>query len=354
MPPSPTPTNGSLSEMKRTSHIQRALGGALVASLLTGVAMPAFAADYTLKIAHVVPQGDPRDTAARHVADLMNNSESCDVEAEVFPSAQLGTTTDLIEGMQLGSIEAVILPASFLVGFQPLMGIFDFPFYWPSETDKLVELHKSDAMRTLLETTNEQGVYSMDVWHTGYKQWTANAPLTSTENFAGKRARVMPSEILIEQQKALGLTPVTMPFPETYSALQSGAIDAQENPIPTIFTMRFQEVQSDLTMTNHGNLDQIFMVSKSWFDGLPADCQSELESAVDSGQELVLDETVKVEEKALTTFADQGIKITELTDEQRTALRDATLPKVKELYTKTNGDRGQEMIDLISGAISGK
>ena len=176
---------------------------------------PALAQAFSMKIAHVVPQGDPRDTAARHVAELMNASTTCEMESEVFPSAQLGSTTDLIEGMQIGSIEAVVLPASFLVGFEPMMGLFDFPYFWPSELEDLVELHNSGAVRALLDSTADQGVYSMAVWHTGYKQWTANAALDDPEDYAGLRARVMPSEVLVEQQRALGLTPVDMPFPET-------------------------------------------------------------------------------------------------------------------------------------------
>jgi tripartite ATP-independent transporter DctP family solute receptor len=330
----------------------RATAGTLCAvGLAAGFALPAAAADFTLKIAHVVPQGDPRDTAARHVAELMNASETCSMEAEVFPAAQLGSTTDLIEGMQIGSIEAVVLPASFLVGFQPLMGLFDFPYFWPTELDKLIELHNSDAVRELLDTTNEQGVYSMAVWHTGYKQWTANSALVEPSDYEGKRARVMPSAILVEQQRALGLTPVDMPFPETYSALQSGAIDAQENPVPTSYSMRFHEVQSHLIMTNHGNLDQIFMVSSAWWDTLTPECQSELTEAVASGQEVVIAETQRVEEEAMDAFTAQGMEIITLTDEQLAALRDRTLPPVREHFVQRSGERGAQILEAIEAEI---
>lgn len=305
-----------------------------------------------MKIAHVVPQGDPRDVAARHVAELMNNSDVCSVSAEVYPSAQLGSTTDLIEGMQIGSVEAVVLPASFLVGFQPLMGLFDFPYFWPTDLDNLVELHDSAAIRELLDSTNEQGVYSMAVWHTGYKQWTANSALVTPEDYAGKRARVMPSAILIEQQRALGLTPVDMPFPETYSALQSGAIDAQENPVPTSFFMRFQEVQSHLIMTNHGNLDQIFMVSSAWWDTLTPECQTALTEAVDSGQTVVIEETLSVEERAMEAFKEQGMEIIELSDDQLNALRDATLPRVREVFIQQTGERGSAILEAVEAEIS--
>lgn len=308
-------------------------------------------AQSVLKIAHVVPSGDPRDVAAVHVADYMNNSATCDMQANVYPNAQLGGTTDLIEGMQIGSIEAVVLPASFLVGFQPMMGLFDFPFFWPSDLDELLELHESDAVQALLDTTEEQGVYSKAVWHTGYKQWTANAELIEPEDYNGIRARVMPSDILITQQEALGLTPVDMPFPETYSALQSGAISAQENPITTSYVMGFYEVQDYIVLTNHGNLDQIFMVSKAWYDGLSSACQAELDAAIAEGSEVVVEETLAMEEEGLQAMIDQGTTVVELTDAQIQALREATLPRVRARFEELTGAEGAAILERISNEI---
>lgn len=332
--------------------LKSALSSISIAAALAGLTTPALAQTATLKIAHVVPQGDPRDTAARFVADYMNGSASCSINATVYPGGQLGQSTDLIEGMQIGSIEAVVLPASFLVGFQPLMGLFDFPYFWPSDVKALVRLHNSDAVRALLDSTTEQGVFSMAVWHTGYKQWTANRKLVSPQDYAGLRSRVMPSPVLVEQQKALGLTPVDMPFAETYSALQSGAIDAQENPVPTIYSMRFQEVQSYLMMTKHGNLDQIFMVSQAWWNKLTPECQTELGTAVAKGQQVVLDETARVEALAMQSFKDQGVQIVVLSEEQRAALRDATLPPVRELFLAKTGERGKEVLSRIEAEIA--
>lgn len=337
--------------MKTTNMLLRA---GLIAGMSFGALLgPVTAAANTpvLKIAHVVPPGDPRDTAANHVADLMNNSEVCSMDAAVYPSAQLGGTTDLIEGMQIGSIEAVVLPASFLVGFQPIMGLMDFPFFWPTDLDTLLELHQSDAVRMMLDTTERQGVYSMAVWHTGYKQWTANDPLRSPADYRGKRARVMPSQVLIKQQESLGMTPVDMPFPETYNALQSGAISAQENPITTSFVMGFHEVQDYLIMTNHGNLDQIFMVSSGWFNSLGADCQAELEAAVQEGSELVVTETLKLEERGLQAMLEASIEVIELSSEEIDALRQATLPPVRELFLARTGDEGREILEAIEAEI---
>lgn len=324
---------------------------AITLALFGTGATPALAQDFNMKIAHVVPKGDPRDTAARHVADLMNGSGSCSMAVEVFPSAQLGSTTDLIEGMQIGSVEAVVLPASFIVGFQPMMGAFDLPYFWPSDVAKLTKLHNGPAVRKLLDSTNAQGIYSMAVWHTGNKQWTGNKPLVDPKDYQGLNARVMPSAVLVAQQKALGLNPVDMPFPETYSALQSGAIDAQENPVPTSFFMKFNEVQSHMTMTNHGNLDQIFMVSKSWWEGLTPQCQTALDAAVTSGQQVVIAETQRIEEIAMKAFKEKGMTIVVPTAEQRAALRDKALPAARAKFVEQTGAGGEAMLKDLEEAM---
>ncbi|WP_174802247.1 TRAP transporter substrate-binding protein [Martelella limonii] len=330
---------------KTTKTLLLALGTACMA-LNAGVV-----AAQPMKIAHVVPPGDPRDLGAHEVADLLAADESCEIEATVYPSGQLGGTTDLIEGMQIGSIEAVVLPASFLVGFEPKIGIFDFPFFWPTDEEKLIELQKGEAMANLLASTEEQDVVSLAAWHTGYKEWTGNKPLQSLDDYAGLKARVMPSPVLVEQQTLLGLNPVNMPFSETYSALQNGTIDAQENPLVTSYVMKFYEVQSDITMTNHGNLDQIFMVSKPWYDALSEDCQTAVRNAAVSAGQLVADKTDEMTSTAMDAFAKAGVAVHELSDEQYAALKEATLPGVEAFYVEQVGPEGQEIIDSFKAEM---
>ena len=324
------------------------LSATFVAALMVSQVVTA---QTTMKIAHAVPPADPRGTAALYVAEKMNASDTCAVDAKVFPSGQLGTTTDLIEGMQIGAIEAVVMPASFLVGFEPLMGIFDFPYFWPQDRDTLLALHVSAPVQRLLDETLDEGIVSMAVWHTGYKVWTSNTALREIGDFKGIRSRTMPSKVQVRAQRLLGLTPVNMPFAETYSALQTGAIAAQENPITTNFVMRFHEVQNYSTFDNHGTLDQIFMVARTWFEGLSEACRTELREAVEGGRKVVADETVRMIELALPAFARAGMEIITLTEAEATALRLATLPGVKATYFEMTGEAGRRTVEAIEAEI---
>jgi tripartite ATP-independent transporter DctP family solute receptor len=325
-----------------------------LATLFIGATPSAPAADIQMKIAHVVPGASPRGRGATRTAELISTDSRCEIDARVYPSGQLGGDTDLIEGLQIGSIEMVILPGSFLVGFQPLMGVLDFPFFFPPDWTDLKQVHDSDAMRSLLATTEEKGIVSLGVWHTGFKVWTSNErPLNTAENYSGLKARVMPSTILKEQARGIGLTAVGMPFSETYSALQIGAIDAQENPITTTFFMKFYEVQEHLALTNHGTLDQVVMVSGRWWEARSAPCQTAIRQAVTVGGDLTAELTFTViDSQALPAFAANGMAIHNLNDEDREIMRARVLPGIERVYLEQTGVRGRAILDAFNNEIA--
>ncbi len=325
-----------------------------VAAVIVTTTGTAAAQAVQMKIGHVVPGGTPRGRGADHMAELVTADARCDIEARVYPAGQLGGDTDLIEGLQIGAIEMLLLPGSFLVGFQPLLGILDFPFFFPPDWEDLAQVHDSDAMRAVLSTTEEKGIVSLGVWHTGYKIWTSNErPLDELENYDGLKARVMPSTILKEQARGSGLTAVGMPFSETYSALQVGAIDAQENPINTVFFMGFHEVQDYIALTNHGTMDQVLMVSKLWWDDRSPACQNAIRDAIEVGGEMTAELTYEVtEQQAMPAFVASGTEIRELSNENRAILRDALLPGVEQRYLQETGERGAGILEAFRQEIA--
>jgi C4-dicarboxylate-binding protein DctP len=284
---------------------------------------------------------------------MVSEDKRCDIQAQDYPSAQLGGTTDLIEGLQDGSIEMVILPASFLVGFQPLLGILDFPYFWPANKDDLFKVHRGEAMKALLATTDEIGVVSLSIWHTGYKTWTANKPLNKYANYAGVTARVMPSPVLKKQDELLGVKAVGMPFKETYSALKNKSIDAQENPITTSFFMKFHEVQKYMALTNHGTLDQVIMASKGWWDKLSSDCRKAIREAVAAGGKLTVKKTYAViDSKAMGVFKKVGMKVVDVSKGDFEEMKRKVLPGVEKFYVEKNGARGKAILEAFKKELS--
>lgn len=303
------------------------------------------AAKFTMKISHSAAPGDPRDQGAKKVAEILNNSDTCDIKVQVYPSDQLGGSETIWEQVQLGGIEVMIAPAANLVPYEPLMGILDLPYFWPADPEKLLKVYQGDAMQELLKFPEAHGFVVPGVWHTGYKNWTSNKELRKPEDFKGLIVRVMPSKILHKQNEQLGMQNVSMNFGDTYSALQSGTIGGQDNPIPLIYNMKFHEVQDYITMTNHGILDQVFAISKVFWDKLPETCHDEIRAAVAQGGEVTYETNEKliVEDKEKITAT--GTTIVELSPDEISAIRDVLQPAVKNYYVELVGSQGQELID---------
>ncbi len=316
-----------------------------VAHISLGTA--AQAQTYNLKIAHLLPPGDPRDLGAQKIGEVLAADDRCDIAVQVFPSGQLGGFTEINEGVQFGSIEMSVQPAAYMAPINITSAIIDFPFFWPTDTDALLALHKGPAAQMLAESFTKHSMVMLDIWHTGFMQWTANEPLNTLAAYEAKIARVMPSELMTERQILLGLNPVTMPFSETYSALQNGAIGAQENPIPTTYNMKFHEVQDYLTLSSHGTLDQFVSVNKTWWDGLTEDCRTAVTEAVAEGNRICLEETQRQEVSALAAMKESGITVVEVTEDERAEMREATLPGIRDWYLERTGAEGQAIYDAF-------
>ena len=329
-----------------------ASAAALVVAGQFGVVASAHAQSFTLKIAHLLPPGDPRDLGANKVAEVLHADSRCDIQVQVFPSGQLGSFTEINEGVQFGSIEMSVQPVAYMAPIDMLSAVFDFPFFWPTDVEKLKVLHKGPATQMLGKALERHNLVLLDVWHTGFMQWTANEPLNSLDAYKAKIARVMPSELMSQRQQLFGLTPVTMPFSETYSALQTGAIAAQENPIPTTFNMKFHEVQSHLTMTYHGTLDQFVSVNKAWWDGLTEDCRTAVAEAVAAGNEVCLTATIRQEEAALAAMRAAGMNVVEVSAEERAAMRDVVLPGIKNWWLAQTGEEGAKLFAAYEAEIA--
>ncbi|WP_164512350.1 TRAP transporter substrate-binding protein [Oceaniglobus ichthyenteri] len=323
---------------------------ALVVAQIIGLSA-ASAQTYNMKIAHLLPPGDPRDLGAQKVGELLEADERCDIAVQVFPSGQLGGFTEINEGVQFGSIEMSVQPAAYMAPINITSAILDFPFFWPTDTDKLLALHQGPAAAMLAESFDKYGLVMLDIWHTGFMQWTSNEPLNTLAAYEGKLARVMPSELMTERQILLGLSPTTMPFSETYSALQNGSIGAQENPIPTTYNMKFHEVQDYVTMTSHGTLDQYVTVNKAWWEKLTDECRTAIDEAVTAGNKVSFDETARQEKEYIELIRQGGVEVVEVSEDERAAMRDATLPGIKKWYLERTGDEGQAILDAFEAEM---
>jgi C4-dicarboxylate-binding protein DctP len=236
----------------------------------------------------------------------------------------------------------------------PNLALFDLPFLF-KDIDHLHRVQDGPVGEKLKDMVTAKGIVALDFWDNGFKQFSSSKKaLIEPADAEGQKFRIMSSKVLEAQMKAVGGNPQMMPFSEVYSGLQQGVIDAAENPISNIYTKKFHEVQTDLTISDHGYLGYLVVMSKKFWKSLPADLQANVKQAMKeaTAKEREFAKALEVEQfNEIKKYAEETgkLKIHTLTAEQKDAWRKA----VSKIYPEFYDDKliGK---DLIEGAINTK
>ena len=306
-------------------------------------------AQTVIKVGHDQPDRSTHHQAALKWKELVESRTGGRVQVRLFPSMTLGSGTQMVEQTQAGALEVSILPTGWVAPLAPSVQVLDLPFLVPNR-EVLYKVIDGPAGAEILKPLNKVNIEGVTFWESGFKQFTGNFPISEPKDYTGHKIRTMPAQVIQEQFKAFGATPVTVDFKELYSALQQKVVDGQENPIATIALMRFFEVQKYMTLSDHGFIAYVFMFNKPFLDKQPADVRKILiDSAKEAGKfqrELI----VKTEAEQLDMFRKAGVQITTLTPEQRGRFEQASRP-VYDWYTQKYG---RDTLDLVRKEVQGQ
>lgn len=319
---------------------------AATAVLAVAFSSGAFAADFVAKIGHLESTQQSRHVHLEKVAALVAERTNGAVEFQIFPQGQLGQQREMTEGVQLGSLEATVAPAAFLGGFNPVVSILDIPFLLPDDDAKAQELRSGTFGKALCESFESRGVECLMLWPNGKKNFTSNKPLASMEDFSGQKFRVMDSAILIEQFKAVGATAIALPFGELYTSLQTGVVDAQENPLDTIRAMKFYEVQKHLVLSNHGAMEDVVLFNPTFWASLPEEYRTVItEAFAEVIPDLIAHKQASVA-ASLEEIKGAGVEVRELSAEEKAAFRETMYPAARNAYIQGAGEEGMLLVNL--------
>ncbi|MEN9864617.1 MAG: hypothetical protein RL748_207 [Pseudomonadota bacterium] len=337
------------SRFSRTKRLTLSLAATATLALLSAPVLAQ--APVVIKFSHVVAVDTPKGQAALRFKELAEKASKGRVKVEVYPNSQLYKDKEELEALQLGAVQML---APSLAKFGPLgvkeFEAFDLPFLFPDKTG-LYAVTEGAIGKELLKKLEPKGIIGLAYWDNGFKSMSANKPLRRTADFKGLKLRIQSSKVLDAQMRALGANPQVMAFSEVYQALQTGVVDGTENPPSNMYTQKMHEVQSHLTLSNHGYLGYAVIVNKKFWDGLPADLRSILDKAM-------LDATIY--EKAIAQrdndIALDAIKksgkttLYNLTPAEQAEWKKALLPVHKEM----EGRIGKDLIAAINKAAAGK
>jgi len=317
--------------------------GLLSVALLASMSM---AANYVIKFSHVVSPNTPKGKAADYFAKRVEELSHGKIKVEVYPNAQLCGDKVVLRKMKFNAVQMAAPSFSKFTGLVPQLALFDLPFLF-KDVNHLHRVLDGKVGQKLLDMVNKKGYVALAYWDNGFKQISdSKRPLIKPEDAKGLKFRVMSSKVLIEQFKALGAIPVVLPFSEVYSALQQGVVDGQENTISNIYTKKFYEVQKYMTMSNHGYLGYMVVISKKFWNKLPNNLKAVVKEAMKEAtakervwaQQLNDSQFAKIKEYAKKTGK---LQIINLTEKQR----EAWVKKLRTIYPKFYDVIGKDLIE---------
>lgn len=287
-----------------------------LAALASGCSSDSGDEPILIKFPHVTAPATPKGQAAARFKQLVDERLAGQVTVEVYPSGQLMSDDDSLDALAFGEIQMIAISLSKLDRLTKKFQVFDLPFLF-RDLDAVERFQASPEGKKLLNTLTDRGIKGLSYWHNGMKQFGAPVPMNTPDAASGLKFRIMESDVLQEQILQIGGNPQKMAFGEVYQALQTGAVDAQENTWSNIYSSKFYEVQDYLMETNHGYLGYLVAANPDFWDSLPADIRTELEAIITEVSAWANSRSAQINQESLEKIKASGsTEIVTLTDEE--------------------------------------
>lgn len=322
--------------------IRRTFIAACASAAVTLTAGHAMAAPKEVKLGYALAVNSHYGAAAKAWADSVEKATNNAFAIKHFPSSALGGERELIEGLQLGTVEAAIVSTGALSNFVSDVGIVDIPFLF-RDTQHARAVLDGKFGQDLLAKFQQRGLVALAWGEQGFRHLTNNK--VSVQNVAdlkGLKIRVTENPVHITAFRTLGAAPTPMSWPEVISALQQGTIDGQENPISVLTSSKLWEVQKHLTLTSHVYAPVVLVLSPSFWGSLTDAQKAAFTEGAKAGGQASRAFVDDVEAKGVEMAKSNGMQVVENVD--AAAFRAALEPAYKQYAKKF----GQQTLDAIA------
>lgn len=274
-------------------------------------ALGAQAQDYTLNYGHMNSPtsitGLQADWLAKEIAKNTNGA----VKIDVFPSSQLGKIQELAEGVSTGAIALSHNTAGALSSLYEDFGVLDTPYLYRDYDHlmKVVDIHSpvmEELNEGLIENTNMRVLYA---FYFGTRQLTADRPVKTPADLSGVKIRAIPSPVYLTAVEGLGAAPVPVDWSEVPTALATGIVQGQENPVNVVLDHKLYDVQSHMMLTGHISAAEIVVINEDTWQSFPDDIKAGIEKAAETVRQKASKMILEKEAGDLQALKDAGMTV---------------------------------------------
>ncbi len=290
----------------------------------------------TMKFSYPVAEDSTMGQTVNKFAQLVSEKTGGAVTVRPFSGAQLGNEIQSISSAQGGIVEGAVTTTAGFAAMVPEFDMFNLPFMFDTY-EQLDKVTRTDISKSFLAKLEPNNIIGLCYWDYGFRNLTNNKrPVESLKDASGLRIRTIQNAVYLDSLKAMGINPTPLPFPETFTALETGAIDGNEIANDVTRSGSFYEVQKYLTETKHFTTLSVVYVSKRFWEKLDEAQKTGVRTACDEASRYNRQIIVDGAKGTLEFLKEKGMQVDVLSDEQRAGFRDAVQPVIKAVTAKLN------------------
>jgi len=281
----------------------------VVAGALLFAAWPAAAAEYVIKLGHVIAPSEPIHQAFERMAQRVKDRTKGRVEIQVYPNSQLGSNKDTYEQARMGAPVMVHIDPGYASELGDVdIGILNGPFLYDS-WEQAKKLLAAPLVQKINDNIRQRGNLRILSWgyYFGSRHVISDRGYPTPADIKGRKVRVPPNPMWVETFKAMGAVPTPLQWSEVYSGLAQGVVDAAEAPLSTLYGSKLFEVKKVVTLTGHFKAVTGVGIGEGYFQSLPKDIQQIIQEEAEEGGRWVAPITLQKEDEFKQTLAKGGV-----------------------------------------------
>jgi len=299
--------------------------------------------EYKIQIGYVTTDtdDDPYHISAALFKKYAEEMTDGQVQIELFPNGQLGQEREMVEGMQLGTVDGGVITNAYLSGFAKSALVFDLPFLF-ADYEQAHKAADGVVGNAIIKELESQGVVGLGWTEGGFRVMMNNVRGIKVPSDAeGIKFRSLENPMYLGMFKNIGANPTPMAWGEVFTSVQQGTVDGLEAPVAVLYQARYHEITKYLSITNHTYSPLLIAVSKEVWDGLPEDIQGKLKEAAAKTSVEQRQKSKELTESLLSKFEEAGVEVNQISNVED--FRE----KVKSVYEDFRGEIGDDLMKAV-------